>query len=179
MKKVVVPGILVIVMVLIIFTGWKVNSAVNKESLKAAPQVGYIAPDFSLTDVNGKRVKLSDVYSKNKVTLINFWATWCPPCRGEIPELIKLYRKYAPQRLALLAVDLQEETEHVKSFAGKNKMKFTVLADTSGKVGDQYRIFSIPSTFILDRRGRIRDLIIGGAKLKTFEAKIQPLLREQ
>ncbi len=178
MKRAMFLGTIVLVVLAVVMVSWKTGSAA-KNQVKTAPQIGYIAPDFTLTDINGKKVTLSEVYSGNKVTVLNFWATWCPPCRAEIPELSKLYQKYRSQKLALLAVDLQEASGNVKNFAADNGMKFSVLLDGTGEVGGVYQVYSIPSTFILDRNGRIRDVIIGSTNLKTLEVKIQPLLREK
>lgn len=165
-------GLLIIVAITLVFAGWKITAAG-----KVGPEIGNQAPDFTLNDLNGKSVKLKDITSQNKVTLVNFWATWCPPCRGEIPELIKLYKKYSTQKVALLALDLQEDPGKVKAFAKDKGMTFPILMDTNGMVGNQYRVSGIPSTFIVDSKGIIRDMIVGGTTLETVEAKIKPLLK--
>lgn len=166
-------GLLIIIAVTLAFSGRNIMEA----GKNVGPAVGNQAPNFTLNDIHGKSVKLKDVTGRNKVTLVNFWATWCPPCRGEIPELIQLYKKYAPQKVALLAVDLQEDPGKVKAFAKENGMNFPILMDTNGMVGSQYRVSGIPTTFIMDSKGQIRDMIVGGTTLKTLEAKIQPLLK--
>lgn len=144
-----------------------------------APRIGYRAPQFTLTDIHGKKVDLRTVTNGNRVTLVNFWATWCPPCRAEIPELVKFYRQYQTKGVALLAVNLQESPEAVKAFAGKNGMRFPVLLDGSGKVARVYQVYAIPTTFILDRRGVIRDLIQGGTSLASLQTKAGKLLTEK
>jgi DsbE subfamily thiol:disulfide oxidoreductase len=166
-------GLWMIVAVTLVFTGWK-SLAAGKD---VSPEIGKLAPDFTLSDIHGKSFKLKDVTKQNKVTLINFWATWCPPCRGEIPELIQWYKKYASQKMALLAIDLQEDPGKVKTFAKEKGMNFTVLVDTNGEVGNQYWVSSIPTTFIVDSKGRIREKIVGGTTLEALEAIIQPLLK--
>jgi DsbE subfamily thiol:disulfide oxidoreductase len=168
-----IGGLLIIITIAMVFAGWKAMVS-GKD---AGPEVGYLAPEFALNDIHGNSVNLKDIIGRNKVTLVNFWATWCPPCRGEIPELIQLYKKYAPQKMALLAIDLQEEPGKVKAFAKEKGMNFTVLIDSNGMVGNQYRVSGIPTTFIVDSKGQIRDVIVGGTTLKTLEAKIQPLLK--
>jgi DsbE subfamily thiol:disulfide oxidoreductase len=165
-------GLLIVVAVTMAFAGWKIMAAGN-----AGPEIGKQAPEFTLNDLNGKSVKLKDVVSQNKVTLVNFWATWCPPCRGEIPELIKLYKKYSGQKMALVAIDLQEDPGQVKAFAKSNGMNFMVLVDTKGIAGNQYRVSGIPTTFIIDNKGVIRDMTVGGTTLEALEAKIQPLIK--
>lgn len=165
-------GLLVIVTVALVFTGFLIGAAGN-----VGPEIGKLAPDFTLADLKGKNVKLKDVINQNKVTLVNFWATWCPPCRGEIPELIDLYTKYGSQKMALLAIDIQEDPGRVKSFVKDNGMNFPILLDTRGMVANIYRVSGIPTTYIIDGKGTIRDMIIGGTTLNTLEAKIKPLLK--
>jgi cytochrome c biogenesis protein CcmG/thiol:disulfide interchange protein DsbE len=143
----------------------------------AKPVEGYPAPNFTLPDLNAKDVSLKSVTAKSQVTLINFWATWCPPCRAEIPDLVKFYRKYSAKGVSVLGIDLREQPKTVKSFAEKAGMKFPVLTDTSGKISELYQIFSIPSTFIIDRKGTIRAVIKGGTNLKTLDEKVRPLLK--
>ncbi|HEX7713716.1 MAG TPA: TlpA disulfide reductase family protein [Bacillota bacterium] len=144
-----------------------------------APQIGYRAPQFTLTDLNGKKMNLGTAVNRNRITLVNFWATWCPPCRAEIPELVKFYGEYKTKGVALLAVNLQESPEAVKAFAGKNGMRFPVLLDSSGKVAQVYQVYAIPTTFILDRHGVIRDLIQGSINLATLQTKVGKLLAEK
>lgn len=156
------------------FGVWRQQTA---ESAK--PVEGFPAPNFSLPDLNGKKVVLKRVTSRNKITVINFWATWCPPCRAEIPELKKFYRKYSGKGVEILAVSSQEQPRTVKSFAQKNGMNFTVLTDTSGKTGDLYQVISLPNTFIVDRRGIIRAVIKGGTTLTELDRKVQPLLKSR
>lgn len=144
---------------------------------KVAPVVGGTAPDFRLTDLNGKSVDLQKVIRDHKVTLVNFWATWCPPCRAEIPELIKFYRKYSGKTLEIIAVNLQESSQNVRNFTKANGMNFPVLTDTSGKVGELYQVSAIPTTFFVDQNGKIFYRIEGSADFKMLEAKVRPLLK--
>jgi cytochrome c biogenesis protein CcmG, thiol:disulfide interchange protein DsbE len=142
------------------------------------PLEGYFAANFTLPDLNGKNIELKSVFSKNKVTLVNFWATWCPPCRGEIPDFIAFYRKYSTKKLAVLAINLRDNPQKVRSFAKKAGMNFSVLTDTSGKIGDLYQIYAIPTTFIIDQKGKIRDVIKGSTSREVLEANVLPLLKE-
>ena len=143
----------------------------------AKPVQGFPAPNFTLPDLNGKNVELKRVIARSPVTLVNFWATWCPPCRAEIPEFVKFYRKYSAKRVTVLAINLKDQPSTVKSFAEKAGMRFPVLTDTTGKIGDLYQIFSIPSTFIIDQKGTIRAVIKGGTNLTTLDKKVQSLLK--
>jgi cytochrome c biogenesis protein CcmG/thiol:disulfide interchange protein DsbE len=143
----------------------------------AKPVEGFPAPNFTLKDLSGRNITLNAVTARNKVTLLNFWATWCAPCRAEIPDFVKLYGKYSSRRVTVLAVNLREQPRTVKRFVTKAGMRFPILMDTTGKTSDLYQIFSIPSTFIIDQKGTIRSVIKGSTNLKTLEARIRPLLK--
>jgi DsbE subfamily thiol:disulfide oxidoreductase len=144
---------------------------------KTGPGVGLMAPEFSLSDLNGKKVELKKIVAGHKVTLLNFWATWCPPCRAEIPELAEFYKTYAGRGVELLAVNLQQSPNEVREFAKKNGMAFPVLTDTAGSVGSLYQIYAIPTTFIIDRQGKIRAKIEGSTTGQVLREKIEPLLK--
>jgi DsbE subfamily thiol:disulfide oxidoreductase len=154
------------------------NSFPSQVFAKEAPVVGGTVPDFTLPDLNGKPVDLQKVVKNNKVTLVNFWATWCPPCRAEIPEFVKFYHKYTGKRLEIIAVNLQESTADVKNFAKNNGMNFPIVTDSSGKVGELYQVSAIPTTFFIDRNGKIFYRIEGTTDLKTLEAKVRPFLED-
>jgi DsbE subfamily thiol:disulfide oxidoreductase len=141
--------------------------------------VGNRVPDFTLSDLNNQQYQLEAVIRKNRVTLINFWATWCGPCRGEIPELIRFYRQYSEQKVALLGINLQEKPASVLKFAKKAGMNFPVLMDTTGRVGEIYRVYAIPTTFIVDSKGVIRQIIEGATTLEALQSKVQAILKEQ
>lgn len=133
-------------------------------------KVPRIAPpvDFKLKDIKGKSVRLSDF--RGKVVFLNFWATWCPPCKYEMPSMQKLYDKLRHKNFAMVAVDLQEPVSRVKDFIKKYELNFTVLLDSEGDVGRQFGIRSIPSTFILDKEGGIIGKIFGPREWDGKEA---------
>jgi DsbE subfamily thiol:disulfide oxidoreductase len=170
----------VLILVCIILTAAVVGVRVGSRHQvadSAKPVEGFPAPNFSLPDLNGKKVTLKTITAKNKVTVINFWASWCAPCRAEIPDFIKFYSTYSSQGLQVLAINLRDQPKVAKSFAQKVGMRFPVLTDTTGKIGDLYQIFSIPSTFIIDQKGTIRSVIKGSTTLKTLNEKVLPLLK--
>ena len=115
------------------------------------------APDFRLKDLNGHEVTLKD--HRGKIVFLNFWATWCPPCREEMPSMEKLYSEFRDKDFIMLAIDLRENAEKVKRFKEKLKVNFPILLDIDGRVGLDYAIRAIPSTYLVDREG----YIIGGA----------------
>jgi peroxiredoxin len=135
---------------------------------------GKKAPEFSLKDVNGLERKLSDF--KNKVMIIDFWATWCPPCREEIPHFIDLYNQYKGQGLEIIGIALDQNGERiVREFIAKNKINYTVLLGDN-EVSDLYGgIDAIPTTFILDRDGNIKKKYIGYNDKNVFERDIKEL----
>jgi len=108
--------------------------------------------NFTLTDLSGKTWTLRDL--RGKVVLLNFWATWCPPCRKEMPDLETLYQRFAPQGLVILGIS-DEEAATVKPFIEQQKISYPVLLDPGRKVNEQFQIDGIPKTFIYDREGKI------------------------
>ncbi len=169
-----------IIGIAIVMTGIlvSVGFSVSPGSQKAAPQIGRPAPDFSLKSIEGDKLDLKSVIGKNKVTILNFWATWCPPCRAEIPEFVEFAEKYQSERVALVAVNIQEEPKQVSSFVQKAGMNFPVLLDQSGKVAQVYQIYAIPTTFFIDDSGVIREKIEGSLNLSRMESIYRKLIKD-
>jgi len=117
------------------------------------------AQDFSLQILGGESADLSSY--KGKVVLLNFWATWCPPCRQEMPSMETLYQRYKNNGLEMLAVNLRENSNVVRQFIQRNSYTFPVMLDTNGRVGAMYGIEAIPTTFILDKEGNIIGRLVG------------------
>ena len=115
--------------------------------------------DFSLVNLDAKIVQFSDY--RGKIVFLNFWATWCAPCRIEMPAMQKLYDKYKNKDFAMVAVSLKESGKEVRSFFKENKLTFTALVDPKGKVAQTYRVISIPTTLIVDKNGLIIGYAIG------------------
>jgi thiol-disulfide isomerase/thioredoxin len=115
--------------------------------------------DFTLPLLNGANQKLSDL--KGKVVFLNFWATWCPPCRQEMPSMETLYQRFKGQGLEILAVDCQEESRDVSAFMRRNRLTFPAALDESGAVSGNYGIEAIPTTYIIDRSGKIILKVVG------------------
>jgi peroxiredoxin len=119
--------------------------------LEAADAVRQKA-DFTLTDLQGKAWHLADL--RGKVVLVNFWATWCPPCRKEMPDLEALYDKYKDQGFVVLAIS-DEEAAKVTPFIGERKISYPVLLDPGRKVNDLFQVEGIPKSFVFDRGGKL------------------------
>ncbi len=135
------------------------------------------APSFTLQDLNGKTVSLSDF--KGKVVILDFWATWCPPCVKEIPHFVEIYEQYSDREFAIVGISVDREgIGVVKSFAQKYKVNYPILM-TDGKVEKVYgNIMSIPTTFVIDSEGKIRRKYIGYRDKAVFEMDIKTFLAE-
>lgn len=123
---------------------------------------GAVAPDFELSTLDGKSIKLSD-YRGQKV-LLNFWATWCPPCKAEMPHMQNYYENNKDKNVTILAVNLtsmDKGIEKVKTFVKDYGLTFPIPMDEDGDVGDLYQAFTIPTSYILDEKGRIQQKIVG------------------
>jgi len=132
------------------------------------------APDFTLQDMAGKKVRLADL--KGRVVLIEFWATWCPPCRAEIPAIERLHTQYGDKGLTVLAVAMDEGGwDGVKAFATERKITYTVLRGTED-VSAKYMVRLIPATFLVDKQGVIRKQFMGGGGSEAVEQEIKALL---
>lgn len=121
---------------------------------------GQKAPDFTLKDINGNQVSLSSF--KGKVVLLNFWATWCPPCKAEMPSMNRLQQLLKNKGFVILAVSTDRAVVDVKDFLKKNPVNFTVLADYNLNVSRSlYKVFMMPTTFLIDKRGIIVEKYFG------------------
>jgi cytochrome c biogenesis protein CcmG/thiol:disulfide interchange protein DsbE len=127
-----------------------------------APQKGFLAPDFQLETFDHETYKLADL--RGKPVLINFWASWCPPCRSEMPAIQKVYDEYRDQGFEVLAVNAthQDSLGDAINFAQIRRLTFPILLDSDGSVGNLYEIRSLPTTFFVDADGIIQDVVIGG-----------------
>ncbi len=147
------------------YIGGKVTNGKNAVNQQAsglsAPEENATAPDFSLKTIDNTAVRLSDY--RGKVVFLNFWATWCPPCRMELPSMEKLYENLKTQPFVILAVNVDEsDPDNVKNFVNSMNLTFPVLMD-DGSVSKIYNVNAIPTTFIIRKDGTI-DAIVNGAR---------------
>ena len=136
------------------------------------------APDFTLRSLGGPNLRLKE--QRGKVVLLNFWATWCGPCREEMPQLNKLYEKYRPSGFTLLGINVDEDSRNAAGIADKLALKFPVLLDADKQVSKLYELSAMPSTVLVDRDGRVRYLNRGyrsGTELE-YDQQIRALLKE-
>jgi len=136
------------------------------------------APALALRDLDGQLRRLADY--RGRVTLVNFWATWCPPCVDEIPSLNRLAERYTDDAFAILSVDYREPPEAIAKFAQRVPVHFPILLDRDGRSSLEWKVFSFPSSFLLDRKGQIRYSVNRAIDWEGPEviARIQALLAE-
>lgn len=137
------------------------------------------APNFSLPDLQGKTVSLQDV--SGKIVLVNFWATWCPYCVEEMGALEAAQKKYSGRAFTVLAVNvMSRETESgIRAFVEKGGYTFPVLLDIEGKASNAYGIYSIPTSYLIDGRSRVRWVKQGPVTEEEIEQKVEQLLKER
>lgn len=128
----------------------------------AAPQTGFPAPGFTLQTADGETYSLSEL--KGKAVLVNLWATWCPPCRAEMPAIQKMVEEYKDQGFIVLAVNstIQDDAAQIPGFISEYDLTFPILLDSAGEVSRMYQVRSLPSTYFINRLGIITEVVIGG-----------------
>ncbi len=142
-----------------------VLAATSSDAADVQPTVGHRAPDFTLRDSDGTPVQLSRVLGERAV-LVNFWATWCPTCREEMPTMERAYRDYRSKGLEVLAVSIDAGSDaagaaKVKEFMAELGLTFSAVLDVKGEVTRTYRLRGLPTTFLIDRQGVVRAAEIG------------------
>ena len=150
--------------------------AVAQVADQPAPVANAPAPDFTLTALDGSQISLSDL--KGQVVLVNIWATWCPPCRAEMPTIQTVYEQYRDQGFIVLAIDQDEDLRTVAGFMNENKLTFPALLDIGNRVGRTYQATSLPSSFFIDKRGVIRTVYRGPMPRSVIAGTIEQLLNE-
>ena len=143
-----------------------------------APQVQFHpAPDFSLTDLTGQPITLAA--NRGKVVILDFWATWCEPCKTEIPHFVDMQNRYAGQGLQVIGVSMDDGEKPVRDFQQQFKMNYPVVMGTA-KLAESYGgILGLPITFVIDRQGRIYKRHVGQTEPSVFEGEIRKLLADQ
>ncbi|MCI0521050.1 MAG: TlpA family protein disulfide reductase [Chloroflexi bacterium] len=142
------------------------------------PHAGFSAPLFSLATPQGGLVTLADL--RGRPVIINFWATWCPPCREEMPALQEVYAAYKAQGLEILAVNAtnQDDPAQAAAFAAEYGLAFPILLDMQGEVAGQYQIQSFPTTFFINSQGVIQEVVIGGPMAEALlRVRVEQLMQ--
>ncbi len=184
MKKGVKWSIL-LVSLAVVFSGvvWATNRPVpptneqksSEQAISASPMTGYRAPSFSLpTFPDNKPISLADY--QGKPLFINIWASWCPPCQAETPDLVKAYAKYG-DKVQFIGVNLtsQDSLPDVTAFIEKYGIKYPIALDTKGTVAQQYQAVAIPTSFFVNRQGIIVERSVGAISPQVLEADLQKI----
>jgi len=159
--------ILTIVLVSVLGSGLVMAGCSSGPEVAQGPQVDKLAPDFQLQTLDGQAVSLGDF--RGKPVLLNFWATWCGPCRFEMPFLQEIFEKkeWSDTGLVILAIDIGESPSSVKEFMEHFGLSFPALLDINQDVALKYNIRAIPTTFFIDKDGIIQDIKVGAFSSKT------------
>lgn len=162
---------------------WIYSSRVSGESSISStllsPQIGFEAPGFTLNTLDGQTISLSSLHGK--VVLVNLWASWCPPCRAEMPALAKVYDQYREAGFVVLGVNTtyQDSESDASTFVQTLGLEFPIVLDRDGAVSKQYQLLALPTSYFVGRDGTIRDVVFGGPMTEAIIAtKIQSLLAE-
>ena len=150
--------------VLVLGSAWiwinRVPTSAAESSQPAIPVVGHPAPDFTLQTLDGQHIRLADL--RGRAVVLNFWASWCPPCRAEMPELEKVYTEKAAGGLVVLGTNQGDAASQVSNFVHRFGIHFPIVLDSRIQVSRLYRVNSLPTTYFIDRDGIIRARVIGG-----------------
>lgn len=143
----------------------------NNDEIKIGLEKGNLAPDFELTTLDGRKVKLSDY--RGKKVILNFWATWCPPCRAEIPDMDKFYSSYKDKDIVILGVNLtkaEQDQTSVKSFIKEYRVTYPIPLDKESLAAEMYQVSAIPTSYIIDPQGTIIQKIVGPMDFETMKS---------
>ena len=141
-----------------------------------APQQGFLAPDFQLKTPTGESVKLSDL--RGQAVLVNLWATWCPPCREEMPTLESFYRDHRDRGFVIIGVNDGDLAIDVRDFVNAYGLTFPVWLDPSYLSESAFNTMNLPSSFVIDRQGQVRLQWVGGIDREKLEQYVVPIIKE-
>ncbi len=172
------------IMVFLLGTGWTFLGRVPPAATTGgapppSPREGFSAPDFTLDLLGGGGITLSDL--RGQVVMVNLWASWCPPCRAEMPAIEEVYQDYKNQGLEVLAINTTYQDSEVEAaaFVQEYGLSFPIPMDRTGAVSNRYQLRGLPSTYFVDRKGIIRSVVVGGPMNEALiRSKVQELLEE-
>jgi peroxiredoxin len=171
--------------VFLVGSGWTLvsrlpASATTDGAPPPSPREGFSAPDFTLDTLEGGQVTLSEL--RGKVVMVNFWASWCPPCRAEMPAIEKVYRAYRDLGLEVLAVNTtnQDSEADAAAFVREFGLTFPIPLDRTGAVSAAYNLRGLPSTYFIGADGVIQSVVVGGPMSEALvQSKVEDLLKER
>ena len=165
---------ILILLALILGGGWIWLNRIPDTAAQARPSLplrDHPAPDFTLNALDGAPLTLSSL--RGQAVVLNFWATWCPPCQAEMPELQAAHQRYGESGLVVLGVNQAEAPDVVQSFLETRGLDFPVVLDSRGIASQLYQVNSLPSTFFIDRSGVIRGVVIGQMNAATLKQQLK------
>lgn len=170
-------GLLAIGTLFMIRTYRQTSNAYTYSDISAVPSImDYRAPDLHVTTLDGTPVSLGDF--REQIVLVNLWATWCPPCRQEMPTLNAFYEKYKDQGFILLAINQEENRELVEPFVKEYGLSFPVWLDEDYLAQQAFKTVNLPSSYVIDRAGRVRLMWIGGISEDILEEYVPKIILE-
>ena len=158
----IVKAIVIIPLLFLIAMGPNTSKGGSRDSvspLDSDKAINTAAPDFTLRDMHGKDITLSSF--RGKVVLLNFWATWCPPCKAEMPTMNRLYNEIRSRGFEVIAVSTDNSLSTLKNYLSKSRLDFAVVHDERNHVSKQYRVFSMPTSFLINKNGIIVEKFYG------------------
>lgn len=154
----------------------QVIEGLDMSSLTIGINKGNIAPEFELKTLDGESVKLSDF--RGKKLIVNMWATWCPPCRAEMPDMQKFYDKYKDEDVAILSVNMttsEKSVDDISKFLNEFEITFPVVLDEENKVAMTYQTFSLPTSYIIDSKSIIQQKVTGPMNYEMMDKMISEI----
>ena len=161
---------------IVLFMILKPTQTTAQEYSAIPAKVNYPAPELELTDLQGKAVSVKDYLGQ--VTLINMWATWCPPCKAEMPTLEAFYKKYKDDGFVIVGINDGETADLVSAFVQDYRLTFPVWLDEQYLSEKAFKTINLPSSFVIDRTGTVRLMWIGAISQQTLEKYVSPIIRE-
>jgi len=146
-------------------------NAIKQQQTRSASQIGSEAPDFTLADTQGRQIHLQDL--RGKVVVVDFWATWCPPCREQMPHLQQIHQQFSDKGVVVLGLDVGEDGPRVSQFARESAYTFALLLGSEPGVTELYFVDGFPTTLVVDRQGKIVYRAVGGQSPDKLRAAIQ------
>jgi peroxiredoxin len=178
-NKKLITSLLVPLLLLVWIWMFRVPPSSQPTSSIQAPVTNFLAPEFELETISGEEINLSEL--QGQPVIINFWASWCPPCRAEMPAFQAAWQEYEDDHLVIIAINAthQDSRADVEEFIKINQLTFPILLDSNGAVSATYQIHSLPTTYFINREGIITNKLIGGPiPLSLLRIEVDQLLQD-